>query len=72
MKRSLIALSLVALATAAAAGVPSFSGESDFDRSLPTYPELGLSAQIQVAEGKYRFDAGESTHDLVVQDYGSA
>jgi hypothetical protein len=28
-------------------------------------------ASIELA-GKYRFDAGEPTHDLVVQDYGSA
>ena len=87
MKRSLIALSVAALATAALAAVqPDAKDEKALDRSLPTDPELGFdgwrnnagesekdnSVQIMLGEGKYRFDAGESTHDLVVQDYGSA
>ena len=87
MKSSLIALSVAALATAALAAVqPDAKDEKAFDRSLPTYPELGFdgwrnnagdsekdnAVRIMLGEAKYRFDAGESTHDLVVQDYGSA
>ena len=71
MKRSLIAVALAVAANAASAGV--LSGEPALDRTLPTYPELGMSAaRLQVAEIRYRMDAGQPTQDLVVQDYGSA
>jgi hypothetical protein len=72
MKRSLIAVSLAVLAsTSLAASQTEFSGAPDFDRSLPTYPEVGNAGLIQLA-GRYSIDAGESTFDAVVQDYGSA
>jgi len=86
MKRSLISLSFAALvSTGAALAQSASSEEGQFDRTLPTYPELGFDGwrnnagdsemdnhvQVQVA-GTYRFDAGESTDQLVVQDVGSA
>ena len=65
MKRSLIAIAIATFATASHAG---FSGTPQdgamLDRSLPTYPELGYN-------DAYRFDAGEPTNPLTVQDYGS-
>jgi hypothetical protein len=61
MKRILTALSLAALALTAYAGT-EVTTNPEFDRSLPTYPEL--------AAAKYRFDAGESTQDAVVSDVG--
>jgi hypothetical protein len=85
MKRSLISLSFAVLAITSAALAQSVSSEDErFDRTLPTYPELGFDGwrnnagdseldnkvRVQIAEA-YRFDAGESTHDLVVQDVGS-
>ena len=70
MKRSLIAIAIALTTTAASAG--SLSGDSALDRSLPTYPELGMTSGALVADGKYRIDAGQPTQDLVVQDYGSA
>jgi hypothetical protein len=71
MKRSLIAVAIAFSTNAATAG--ALSGEPTLDRTLPTYPELGMdSAGLLVAEGKYRTDAGQPTQDLVVQDYGSA
>jgi hypothetical protein len=84
MKRSIITLSLAAAVTLAAAQ-PDINQDGYLDRTLPTYPELGFDSwrnnagdsemdnqvQVQIADG-YRFDAGESTHDLVVQDVGSA
>lgn len=33
--------------------------------------EIDSTVKVQIADG-YRFNAGESTHDLVVQDVGSA
>jgi hypothetical protein len=61
---------VLSLATAAsvslAAAQPSTDQEGYLDRTLPTYPEIAT-----LADG-YRFDAGESTHDMVVQDAGSA
>jgi hypothetical protein len=88
MKRSLIAVSLATVATIAlAAAHTEPSGEKAFDRSLPTYPEVGFDGwrnnagesemdnRVQIQLGfadKYRHDAGESTHELVVQDVGSA
>ena len=88
MKRNLIAVSLAAIATVAlAAAQTESSGEKALDRTLPTYPELGFDGwrnnagesemdnRVQIQLGfadKYRFDAGESTHDLVVQDVASA
>ena len=83
MKRSIATLSLAAAVTLAAAQ-PSTNQDGYLDRTLPTYPELGFDSwrnnageseldnqvQVQIAEG-YRFDAGESTHDMVVQDVGS-
>ena len=68
MKRSLITLSSALLLTATVATAQSFSTEEKWiDRSLPTYPELGLSTEgIQVADG-YRFNAGDSKNELVVQ-----
>jgi hypothetical protein len=88
MKRSLIAASLAAIATVtfAAVQIQTPSGENTFDRSLPTFPELGFDGwrnnagesemdnRVQIQLGfadNYRFDAGESTHGLVVQDVGS-
>ncbi len=72
MKRSLIAVSFAVLAsTSLAASQTEFSGAPDLDRSLPTYPEVGNAGQIQLAEGKYRINAGDSTDGAVVQDYGS-
>jgi len=88
MKRSFISLSLAALVSAqlAAAQPGSTNEEGMLDRTLPTYPELGFvdgwrndagesemnnTVQVQIADG-YRSNAGESTHDLVVQDVGSA
>jgi hypothetical protein len=70
MKRSLIAVAIALTATAASAGSPA--GDSTFDRSLPTYPELGMASGVLVAGGQYQLDAGQPTQDLVVQDYGSA
>jgi len=87
MKRSLTNLSLAALISAnLAVAQPGSSQDAPLDRTLPTYPELGFDSwrnnagesemnntvqvQIAAAEG-YRFNAGESTHDLVVQDVGS-
>jgi hypothetical protein len=69
MKRSLLAV-LLALATQAASAGPMF-GDSTLDRSLPTYPELGMASGLLVAGGQYQMDAGQPTQDLVVQDYGS-
>ena len=85
MKR-IISLSfavLVAVTATIAAAQPS-TEDNQLDRSLPTYPELGFDGwrnnagesemenqvQVQIAEA-YRFNAGESTQDLVVQDVGS-
>lgn len=70
MKRSLIAVAIAVTTNVAHAG--AFSSEPTLDRSLPTYPELGMSSGALVADGKYRMDAGQPTQDLVVQDYGSA
>jgi len=70
MKRSLIAVAIALMTNAASAG--TLSGEPTLDRSLPTYPDIGMSSGALVAEGKYRMDAGQPTQDLVVQDYGSA
>jgi len=84
MKRSIITLSLAAAVTLAAAQ-PSTNQDGYSDRTLPTYPELGMDSwrnnagdpemdnkvQVQIADS-YRFNAGDSTHDLVVQDVGSA
>ena len=67
MKRIIFVLSLVTAASVnLAAAQPSTDQEGWFDRTLPTYPEIAT-----LADG-YRFDAGESTHDMVVQDVGSA
>jgi hypothetical protein len=73
MKRSLIAVAVVLFSTASHAAVGSaLSENTTLDRSLPTYPELGLGAAgTLVAEAKYRLDAGQPTQDLAVQDYGS-
>lgn len=86
MKRSIISLSFAALVTAGlAAAQTATTDEGNLDRTLPTYPELGFDGwrnesgdsemqnkvQVQIADG-YRFNSGESTHDLVVQDVGSA
>ena len=85
MKRTIISLSFAALVTAGLAAAQSVSTEEGkLDRTLPTYPELGFDGwrnqsgdsetenkvQVQIAEA-YRFNSGESTHDLVVQDVGS-
>lgn len=85
MKRSIISLSFAALVTAGLAAAQSAStDEGRLDRTLPTYPELGFDGwrnesgesemnnrvQVQIASDGYRFNAGESTHDLVVQDVG--
>ena len=85
MKRIIISLSFAVLVTAGlAVAQPATSEEGRFDRTLPTYPELGFDGwrnhsgesemqnqvKLQIADG-YRFTAGESTHDLVVQDVGS-
>lgn len=85
MKRSIISLSFAALVTAGlAAAQTATTEEGKLDRTLPTYPELGFDGwrnesgdsemenkiQVQIADG-YRFNAGESTQDLVVQDVGS-
>jgi hypothetical protein len=61
MKRSLITLSLAALAAVnlAAAHPTSTSDDFKLDRTLPTYPELGFDG--------YRNNAGESEKDNVVQ-----
>ncbi|HZQ73119.1 MAG TPA: hypothetical protein VFB08_09400 [Burkholderiales bacterium] len=66
MKRSLIALAVV-LTTA------SYAGMEGNDRSLPAYPEIGAreAATLLAGANGYRFDAGQPTQDLVVQDYGS-
>jgi len=65
MKRSFISLSLAALVSAnLAAAQPGSNQDGQLDRTLPTYPELGFDG--------WRNNAGESTHDLVVQDVGSA
>ena len=67
MKGSSFVLTLALAASfGLAAAAPSTDQETWLDRSLPTYPEIAT-----LAEG-YRFDAGESTHDRVVQDVGSA
>ena len=87
MKRSFISLSLAALVSAnLAAAQPGSIQDGQLDRTLPTYPELGFvdgwrndagesemnnAVKVQIADG-YRSNAGESTHDLVVQDVGSA
>jgi ABC-type glycerol-3-phosphate transport system substrate-binding protein len=86
MKRSLISLSLAALVSAnLAAARPASTEDANFDRTLPTYPELGFDSwrndageseadnmvKVQIASNGYSFNAGESTHDLVVQDVGS-
>ena len=85
MKRSIITLSLAAAVTLAAAQ-PSTNQDGYSDRTLPTYPELGMDSwrnnagesemdnavQVQIASDGYRFNAGESAHDMVVQDVGSA
>ena len=85
MKRSIIGLSFAALVVASAAAAQSASTGDGLDRNLPTYPELGFDGwrnnagdsemdnpvQVQIA-GTYRFEAGESTDQLVVQDVGSA
>jgi hypothetical protein len=83
MKRSLISLSLAVLISAnLAAAQPGSSQDAPLDRTLPTYPELGFdtwrnnagesemnnTVQVQIASEGYRFNAGESTQDLVVQD----
>jgi hypothetical protein len=85
MKRTIISLSFAALVTAGLAAAQSASTEDGkLDRTLPTYPELGFDSwrnqsgdsemenkvQVQIADG-YRFNSGESTHDLTVQDVGS-
>jgi hypothetical protein len=84
MKRYIISLSFAALVVASAAAAPSASTDERLDRNLPTYPELGFDGwrnhggesemdnrvQVQIAEA-YRFNAGESTEQLVVQDVGS-
>ena len=62
MKRTIATLSLAAAFTLAAAQ-PQVNQDGYLDRTLPTYPEIALDG--------YRFNAGESTHDLVVQDTGS-
>lgn len=83
MKRSIATLSLAAAVTLAAAQ-PSTDQDGYLDRTLPTYPELGFDSwrnnagdsemdnqvQLQIADG-YRFNAGESAHEMVVQDVGS-
>ena len=74
MKHSIISLSFAALVTAGLATAQSATEEGKLDRTPPTYPELGFdgnTVRVQLADG-YRFNAGESTHDLVVQDVGSA
>jgi hypothetical protein len=72
MKRSLVSLSFAMLvATSAVATESASTEEGSKDRTPPTYPELGLAAPLQLAADGYRFNAGESTHDLVVQDVGS-
>jgi hypothetical protein len=70
MKRSLLAVSIAFATQAASAG--ALSGDSTLDRSLPTYPELGMASGLLIAGGQYQMDAGQPTQDLVVQDYGSA
>jgi hypothetical protein len=83
MKRSIATLSLAAAFTLAAAQ-PSTNQDGYLDRTLPTYPELGFDSwrnnagdseldnqvQVQIADG-YRFNAGDSAHEMVVQDVGS-
>jgi hypothetical protein len=61
MKRSLITLSLAALAAVsfAAAQPASTSEDSKPDRMLPTYPELGFDG--------WRNDAGDSEKDNAVK-----
>lgn len=75
MKRSLVSLSFAALATVSLAATQSASTEDGkADRTPPTYPELGFDGaalKLLVAEG-YRFNAGETTHDMVVLDVGSS
>jgi hypothetical protein len=86
MKRSLISLTLAALATATLASAqPGGREEAMSDRTPPTYPELGFVdgwrndagesehnnfVQTQMADGKYVMDAGESTHDAVAKGVG--
>ena len=87
MKRSLIAAAILAFSTASHAAIQSMASEGPtLDRSLPTYPELGLDSwrndagetengntvRIQLGEGKYRLDAGQPTDGLLVQDSFSA
>lgn len=82
MKHSLISLTFAALVTAGvAAGQSASTDEGKLDRTLPTYPELGFdgyrnnagdsemdnAVQLQIADA-YRFNAGESTQQLLVQD----
>jgi len=89
MKHRFVALSLATLVVSAAVAATQTDSNEDgkLDRTLPTYPEVGLNdgwrndagesemdnrVQIQLgAADAYRFNAGESTHDLVVQDVGS-
>jgi len=61
MKRSLIALSLAALAAVNLAAAQPTSTSEDFklDRTLPTYPELGFDG--------WRNDAGDSEKDNAVK-----
>ena len=61
MKRSLIALSLAALAAVSFAAAQPASTSEDFkpDRMLPTYPELGFDG--------WRNDAGDSEKDNAVK-----
>jgi hypothetical protein len=62
MNRSLIALCLAALATASFAAVhpaPASDDDFKFDRTLPTYPELGFDG--------WRNNAGESEKDNAVR-----
>ncbi len=61
MKRSLITLSLAALAAVNLAAAQPTSTSEDFkhDRTLPTYPELGFDG--------WRNDAGDSEKDNAVK-----
>jgi hypothetical protein len=72
MKRILIAVSFATITSASlAAPQPQYSGGADFDRSQPTYPELGKLDSLQLASDQYRIDAGDSAEKALVQDYGS-